>query len=537
MRAEPTRFPSSLRSRDLPVVVVACVWLTLSVAPASALALSYSEPAGGFRAPTSVEAERAQAAPVRTPSVGAGRAPVRGRGGRGRVATLTASLRVVSVRALRAGGTIRTRARFIRLGGAPLRRHFSLTLEGGRIGRTTLNSTAYPVLRRGLRLRVRFVLDGGRWTFVGAERIGRAHGAGRRPLARSSGWTGFGPPFAPERIPVYWRAQPGLPGWASGAINWGWAIWTADPRSFFQDARTGDGGAARIGGCGKGSFVTFHDLPPGVAGWATYCTDGQGRRSEAQIELDYQVNYDLASAAAHEVGHAAVALGHSDDRRDIMWPVVTGYRALGPGDLQGLRTHYPGRAVFTLDAQSGIDQNGTTVAYPDRRTLAFNLRVRGGVCDPASMWMRLERPELGRFLFEGYDPASARVALSRAPNDPAVCYARVNVGARTQNDTSPGLIRFSWRAPTAASVWSSRARSSTFRRPGSPPSSSPRPQSRWCAPAASARSSCGSETVRGSRGSAASTTSTAPTSRAATSPTPTAARTHTPPSGSTATRS
>lgn len=413
------------------------------------LALStQGPPAETFRTPTRPELERTPdqpAAPIETRA----QAPSLAGGPRARseeaVPSITATLRVRSAEAHKRNRVILTRASFEVVGEAPgLEPGFELELPGGRVGETVAQSTAYPLLRRGMTVRARFVLWHGRFTLVSAEPSG--DGDARASGVSAQAYTTYGAPFRVERIPVYWRTQPGLSGWATDAIARAWSMWRNDPSSYMQDTRTRDGGAPAIGSCGTGSWIVFRELPPGIVGQALYCSDAQGR-SELQIEMKPFVDYNLTEALAHEIGHGAVALGHSNDRRDVMWPTVSSLSSLGPGDLSGLRAQYPGRVAFTLDGQSGIGSAGTSVAYPDRATIGFNLRARGESCDPGSMWLQPERPDLGRYLFEGYDERTGRVPLTRAPNDSSVCYARVNVGPRAQQDASPGLLRFSLSGP------------------------------------------------------------------------------------------
>lgn len=57
------------------------------------------------------------------------------------------------------------------------------------------------------------------------------------------------------------------------------------------------------------------------------------------FELDYILKAskaEITNLIAHEFGHA-LGLGHSADRRDVMYPIVSAKKQLGPGDRAGLQ--------------------------------------------------------------------------------------------------------------------------------------------------------------------------------------------------------
>ena len=58
------------------------------------------------------------------------------------------------------------------------------------------------------------------------------------------------------------------------------------------------------------------------------------------FELDYILKAskaEITNVIAHEFGHA-LGLGHSADKRDVMYPIVSAKKRLGPGDRAGLQT-------------------------------------------------------------------------------------------------------------------------------------------------------------------------------------------------------
>jgi hypothetical protein len=60
---------------------------------------------------------------------------------------------------------------------------------------------------------------------------------------------------------------------------------------------------------------------------------------EGTFERDYFLSAsedELVALVAHELGHA-LGLGHSGDKADVMYPIVTTIRGLGPGDVAGIK--------------------------------------------------------------------------------------------------------------------------------------------------------------------------------------------------------
>ena len=360
--------------------------------------------------------------------------------------TLTAPARgaIVSAQVLRIaaadrGGAVLTRVKLRLPARNRLGRRIASTLwpVGQRAG-LMVGSSAFPPPYVGQRVRAEFIWWRDRWVLAAATPRGN--------LA-SAAWTKLGCCwFNYDRMPVWWRTDPGVPGWASGAIKTGWDWINSDPLSYASGVFQGYGGTPDS--CGQGSWVSFRDLPPGILGYGGYCADSRGSY-ELHAQLDYYINYDIATVAAHEILHGLGA-GHSSDPNAVMYPYYTRpMGGLGTDDHNYIRHYYPGRAAFTMDTQTGIEPTGEVrVTYPNSAPIAFNLRAHGSACDPANMWLQLEQMGAARYVDSPtFDPSTGRLSLTRAPNDIYVCYARLNLRPTSATDSSPGFMRFHPTAP------------------------------------------------------------------------------------------
>lgn len=78
--------------------------------------------------------------------------------------------------------------------------------------------------------------------------------------------------------------------------------------------------------------VTARELPTGTAGQTYIEHNGKGQLKSASIVLDPD-NCNRFNTAAHEFGHA-LGLDHSNDSRDLMFPIVAGGWYVSPDEIE-----------------------------------------------------------------------------------------------------------------------------------------------------------------------------------------------------------
>jgi hypothetical protein len=231
--------------------------------------------------------------------------------------------------------------------------------------------------------------------------------------------------FPPDRLPVHFVTGPGLPDNLLGPMLAGVSWWSSDPESHLDQVWDGPGAHGSLDTCSGVSFIAVDNLRAkygeDIRGIANYCADDEGI-TELHAFVDATIDYPLAQVAAHEWGHG-IGFGHSHDPSAVMYAYVNGAGGLGPDDLAGLRTLYPG--AFALDvAPSDVEP----LTFGTKREVDVSARVVGGMpCDPAQMRLQFVG---GHPLLKLSGPAVAgdgTLGLERDANDPRTCRGRFGV--------------------------------------------------------------------------------------------------------------
>lgn len=251
--------------------------------------------------------------------------------------------------------------------------------------------------------------------------------------------------FPPERIPVRFSTDPGLPDWALSPLLAGVSWWTSDGGSHIQDAWTGADWHGSFDTCEGRSFVGFDDLRSkygsDVRGVGTYCTDGVAT-TELHALLDANVDYSIAQVAAHEWGHG-IGLDHSGDPNSVMYAFVNGVPGLSADDFAGVRALYPGS--YALDIRPAtVDP----LTYGVSRSIDVRVRMVGGaVCPTGQQNLVIEGNPLltvtvPPIVIGGVPRPSpaGEVILSRDSDDPQMCDGRMSVRLKAPTGGSTSLV-------------------------------------------------------------------------------------------------
>jgi hypothetical protein len=118
--------------------------------------------------------------------------------------------------------------------------------------------------------------------------------------------------------------------------------------SSWLSSRAGNGTFAVQEAPGGSANVPITIKPGGgrIAGQTRLSYDGQGFIDGATVQIsgssfglsnDYKTVYEIT---LHELGHAFVGLGHSDDPNDLMYPTLNGTTTIGKCEASGVDALY-----------------------------------------------------------------------------------------------------------------------------------------------------------------------------------------------------
>ena len=345
-----------------------------------------------------------------------GGAPIRADGSARPVAVHSYDARVLAVSPRNRGRHIRSLLVLRTDEGRLLR----MLIPSGRQGHFELRATAWPVLRRGTRIRAQVVRSGEGLRLVSAT-----------SLDATRAWSKLGCCTLPAaRLPVPFVTDANVPQDAAVSIRAGIGWWTADPASYVDAAWLGTGTHGAFDDCTSraGSYVALGPVRaiygPNTVGYAQYCIDELGI-TEIHVMLDPTIDYPLTALAAHEWGHG-LGLDHSSDPAAVMYPIVPVASGLGADDVTGLRALYPG--VYGLDIRP-VDVPRLTAGVP--RDLDVPVRVVGGAtCQGAAKSVRIVDPS-PLLEVSGAAIQNGEVSLGPDDTDPTLCHARLTLGLRT----------------------------------------------------------------------------------------------------------